>query len=111
MRNNYVKSALVFSGIAFVIVFFSSLQQNTVITSLFRGSIGLLPGALFGIILAYIWYLTAINVMHPSGRDSENRGSEEEFRSDENKESDGQTAEDDEQTKLAADFVKTKLND
>ena len=110
MKISYLKTALLFSVIAFVVVFLSSLQQNTVITSLFRGSIGLLPGALFGIILAYIWYLTAINVKRTSISDVK-ESSEEETTTEKSEGSERQDEHDNEQAKLAADFVKTKLND
>ncbi|WP_155522721.1 hypothetical protein [Salisediminibacterium selenitireducens] len=105
-----MKTALLFSVIAFVVVFLSSLQQNTVITSLFRGSIGLLPGALFGIILAYIWYLTAINVKRTSSTNIK-ESQEEEMSSENSQDTERQPDQDDEEAKRAAEFVKTKLND
>ena len=72
MKSLYMKSVIVAATLSFLILLLTSLQSNTIPTSIFRGSIGLLPGALFGIILAYIWDLIFMDVRSSNSKSKNN---------------------------------------
>lgn len=114
MKQCYVKSAIVFAGLSFMIVLFSSLQSNTIPTSVFRGSIGLLPGAFFGIILAYIWELIFMDVRSSSfvqSQDFDPNKSEDEQITSQTKRKKDVSSNNEETEKQTADFVRSKLNE
>ncbi|AOM83162.1 hypothetical protein [Salisediminibacterium beveridgei] len=112
MKSFYMKSVIVASSFSFLILFIASLQSNTIPTSIFRGSIGLLPGALFGIILAYIWDLVFMDVGPSSSgsmkKTNKHNHQTEEITHDEHSQDTSYSAETDKQ---AAEFVKSRLND